>query len=46
MDNFKGTRFVSSVKDATAKLVKIIDESTRDGEGGQFVNLDGTRIPW
>jgi hypothetical protein len=34
------------VEVASTKLVEIIDNSTREGEGGQFVNIDGSRIPW
>jgi hypothetical protein len=30
----------------SAKLVEIIDSSTRDGEGGQFVNVHGGRLAW
>jgi NAD(P)-dependent dehydrogenase (short-subunit alcohol dehydrogenase family) len=30
----------------SAKLVEIIDNSTRDGEGGQFVNVHGGRLAW
>ncbi len=35
-----------TVEAAYALLVKLIDESTREKEGGQFVNIDGTRLPW
>jgi hypothetical protein len=35
-----------SVEVVSAKLVEIIDNSTRDGEGGQFVDVDGGRLPW
>jgi hypothetical protein len=31
---------------ASTKLVEIIDNSTRDNEGGQFVNLEGGRLAW
>lgn len=30
----------------SVSLVKIIDESTRENEGGQFVHVDGTRLGW
>ncbi|CAA7260849.1 unnamed protein product [Cyclocybe aegerita] len=35
-----------SVEDASAMLVNIIDNATREKEGGEFVNVDGGRIPW
>jgi hypothetical protein len=35
-----------SPEDASAQLIDIIDNSTREGEGGQFVNVDGGRIDW
>ncbi|KJA22326.1 hypothetical protein HYPSUDRAFT_164726 [Hypholoma sublateritium FD-334 SS-4] len=31
---------------ASALLIKLIDGSTREKEGGQFVHVDGTRLPW
>lgn len=31
---------------AASLLVNIIDNSTREKEGGEFVNIDGTRITW
>lgn len=27
-------------------LLKIIDESTREKDGGEFLNIDGTKLPW
>ncbi|KAJ3783066.1 hypothetical protein GGU10DRAFT_274275 [Lentinula aff. detonsa] len=27
-------------------LVNIIEESTREKDGGEFINIDGTKIPW
>lgn len=29
-----------------ALLIKLIDESTRENEGGHFVHVDGTQLPW
>jgi hypothetical protein len=37
---------VQSVEVASAKLIDIIDNSTREKEGGEFVTFDGERIPW
>jgi hypothetical protein len=37
---------VQSVEVASAKLIDIIDNSTREKEGGEFVTVDGERIPW
>jgi hypothetical protein len=34
------------VDEAAPKLVEIIDNSTRGKEGGEFVNIDGSRISW
>lgn len=34
------------VEEAAPILVKLIDQSTREKEGGQFVHIDGTRIEW
>jgi hypothetical protein len=39
-------QFGMSVEEASEKLVDIIDSSTREKEGGQFVNFDGGRIAW
>ena len=39
-------QFGMSVEEASGKLVEIIDGSTREKEGGQFVNVDGGRIDW
>lgn len=27
-------------------LIKIIDEATREKDGGEFINVDGTKLPW
>lgn len=35
-----------TVETVSVSLIKIIDESTREKEGGQFVHVDGTRLPW
>ncbi|PPQ89240.1 LOW QUALITY PROTEIN: hypothetical protein CVT25_001319 [Psilocybe cyanescens] len=31
---------------AAILLLKIIDESTREKDGGEFINIDGSRPPW
>ncbi|KJA22262.1 hypothetical protein HYPSUDRAFT_41161 [Hypholoma sublateritium FD-334 SS-4] len=40
------TSNVPTVETVSVSLIKLIDESTRDKEGAQFVNVDGTRLPW
>lgn len=35
-----------SPKEAAVQLIKIIDEATRDKDGGEFINIDGTKMPW
>ncbi|KAJ3501769.1 hypothetical protein NLJ89_g9193 [Agrocybe chaxingu] len=35
-----------SVEEASVLLVNIVDNATREKEGGEFVNVDGSRIPW
>ena len=37
---------VPSVDTVAGPLLNIIDESTREKEGGQFVHIDGSRLPW
>ncbi|KJA15534.1 hypothetical protein HYPSUDRAFT_219976 [Hypholoma sublateritium FD-334 SS-4] len=37
---------IPTVETASVALVKIIDESSREKEGGEFVEFDGTRILW
>lgn len=39
---------IAAIPPATAAslLIKIIDNSTREKEGGEFVNIDGTRVTW
>ena len=37
---------VASVDTVAGPLLNIIDESTREKEGGQFVHIDGSRLPW
>ena len=32
--------------DAAGILVKLIDESTREKDGGQYVHRDGSRLEW
>ncbi len=34
-----------SVETVAVSLVRLIDGSTREKEGGQFVHVDGTRLP-
>ncbi|TRM59434.1 NAD(P)-binding protein [Schizophyllum amplum] len=34
------------VGETVASMLSVIDNATRDGEGGQFVSYDGGRIPW
>jgi len=29
-----------------ALLISIIEESTREKDGGEFINVDGSKIPW
>ena len=31
---------------AARALLSLIDGSTRDKDGGEFINVDGTRLPW
>jgi hypothetical protein len=37
---------VLSVLEASVKLVEIIENATREGQGGQYVTFDGESIPW
>ena len=37
---------VQTPEDAAKALVNLIDGSTRDKDGGEFINVDGTRLPW
>ncbi|KAK0444527.1 NAD(P)-binding protein [Desarmillaria tabescens] len=32
--------------DAALRLIDIVDGSTREKDGGEFINVDGSRIPW
>ena len=32
--------------EAATALLKLIDRSTRDKDGGVFINVDGTKIQW
>ncbi|KJA22255.1 hypothetical protein HYPSUDRAFT_41149 [Hypholoma sublateritium FD-334 SS-4] len=36
----------ATVETVSVSLIKIIDESTREKDGGEFIHVDGTRIPW
>ena len=33
-------------EEAAKALLKLIDESTRNKDGGEFINVDGTKIQW
>jgi hypothetical protein len=35
-----------SIAEGSTHLVKIIEESTREKDGGEFVNFDGSRLEW
>ena len=35
-----------SVDTVALSLIKIIDESTREKDGGEFLHVDGTHLPW
>jgi hypothetical protein len=35
-----------SSDEAAHKLTEIIVNSTREKEGGQFMHIDGTTLPW
>ncbi|KJA22257.1 hypothetical protein HYPSUDRAFT_41152 [Hypholoma sublateritium FD-334 SS-4] len=35
-----------TVETVSVSLIKIIDESTREKDGGEFIHVDGTRLPW
>ena len=37
---------VPTVETVSVSLIKLIDDSTREKDGGQFLNVDGTRIAW
>ena len=37
---------VPTVESVSVSLIKLIDDSTREKDGGQFLNVDGTRIAW
>ena len=37
---------VQTPEEAANSLINLIDGSTRDKEGGEFINVDGTKIPW
>jgi hypothetical protein len=39
-------RIGQTVEEVSPKLVKIIEQCTREGEGGQFVDYDGGRNDW
>lgn len=35
-----------SVYTAAVSLLKVVDESTRAKDGGEFLHVDGTHLPW
>ena len=35
-----------TVETVSVSLINLIDDSTREKDGGQFLNVDGTRIAW
>jgi hypothetical protein len=35
-----------SVDDTAAYVLKVVDDATREGQGGRFMNWDGAGIPW
>ncbi|KAJ3561791.1 hypothetical protein NP233_g9977 [Leucocoprinus birnbaumii] len=37
---------MSSPEDAAEKLINIVESATRETHGGEFINVDGTKIPW
>ena len=37
---------VQPVEVASARLIDIIDNSTREKEGGEYVTIEGERLPW
>jgi hypothetical protein len=39
-------RIGQTVEEVSPKLVKVIEQCTREGEGGQFVDYDGGRNDW
>ncbi|KJA22263.1 hypothetical protein HYPSUDRAFT_215866 [Hypholoma sublateritium FD-334 SS-4] len=42
----KATENPPTAEIVSVALVKLIDESTRDKDGGQFVHIDGTQLSW
>jgi hypothetical protein len=37
---------VTSVEQSTKNIINIIDNATRETTGGQFMSVDGSRLPW
>ena len=35
-----------TAEEVANSLLSIIDKSTREKEGGLFINVDGTELPW
>jgi hypothetical protein len=41
-----GPYAVKSVEDAVVHVLKVVDNATREGQGGRFMNWDETVNPW
>jgi hypothetical protein len=37
---------LKSADDTAPHVLKVVDNATREGQGGRFMNWDGTGIPW
>lgn len=35
-----------TAEEAAKLLVDLIDKATRETNGGEFINVDGTKVPW
>ncbi len=35
-----------SVETAASMLMDVVESATREKDGGEFINVDGSRIPW
>ena len=40
------TPIARTVEQASTLLLSIIDKSTREKDGGEFLNVDGSKLPW
>ena len=45
LSSLQDQMMVSAEECATA-LIKLIQGATREKDGGEFLNFDGTKIPW